>query len=185
MKGIIFNLLEEVVTQRYGADAWDDILAGAQSDGVFTSLGSYEDDHFVRLVGSASSRLHLPADFVIRWFGTNAVPLLAKKYPGFFNKHNHTRSFLLTINGIIHPEVRKLYPGADTPDFDVDASSPDMLALGYYSKRKFCALAEGLITGAADHYGEIVSIHHPTCMRRGDAACRLELRFVQDKAHGA
>lgn len=178
MKGIIFNLLEEVVTQHYGADTWDDLLAAAKVDGAFTSLGSYEDDKLLRLVQAASQALNLPPDTIVRWFGTNAIPLLAKKYPGFFNRHGNTRSFILTLNGIIHPEVRKLYPGADVPDFDMDASSPDVLVMGYYSKRKLCALAEGLITGAATHFCEKVTIHHPTCMHRGDASCRLELSFV-------
>lgn len=178
MKGIIFNLLEDVVTQHYGADTWDDLLAAAQVDGAFTSLGSYEDDKLLRLVSAASTALNQPPDVIVRWFGTNAIPLLAKKYPDFFRKHDHARSFLLTLNGIIHPEVRKLYPGADVPDFDMDASSPEVLVMSYYSKRKLCALAEGLITGAATHFGERVTIRHDSCLHRGDPSCRLELTFA-------
>lgn len=182
MKGIIFNLLEDVVTQHYGADTWDDLLAAAQVDGAFTSLGSYEDDKLLRLVHAAAQKLNLPPDTIVRWFGTHAIPLLVKKYPAFFHRHDNTRAFLLTLNSIIHPEVRKLYPGADVPDFDMDASASNVLVMGYYSKRKLCALAEGLITGAATHYGENVTIHHPTCIHRGDAICRLELSFTKNKS---
>jgi hypothetical protein len=180
MKGIIFNLLEEVVSEKYGEDVWDDLLARAQVEGAFTSLGSYPDEHFIALVDSAAATLHLTPNEVIRWFGTEAIPRLARKYPGFFNKHQATRPFLITVNGIIHPEVRKLYPGADTPDFEIDGTSPDVLVMGYYSKRRLCALAEGFITGAAGHYGERATINHCTCMHRGDDHCRLEISFAKN-----
>jgi hypothetical protein len=185
MKGIIFILLEEVVTQKFGADTWDKLLETAQLDGSFTSLGSYPDEQLHALVGAASKALELPPEQIVRWFGTEAIPLLAKKYPDFFSRHTSTRPFILTLNGIIHPEVRKLYPGAATPDFDIDASSPDLLVMGYRSKRKMCALAEGLIQGAANHYSETVTINHCQCMHRGDPSCRLEMTFgAKASSHG-
>ena len=184
MKGIIFNLLEEVVTQQFGQDTWDKLLDTAQVDGAFTSLGNYPDEQLFKLVAAASANLDRPPNEIVRWFGTKAIPLLARKYPAFFQKHETTRAFLLTLNGIIHPEVRKLYPGADTPDFDFDTSSPDVLVMGYHSKRKLCALAEGLIEGAAAHFGETVGIRHPLCQHRGDPSCRLELSFAKSGHRG-
>lgn len=165
------------MTQKYGADTWDALLASAGLDGAYTSLGNYPDEHLAKLVGAASAALQLPANDVVRWVGQEAMPLLVKKYPGFFAKHQATRPFIMTINGIIHPEVKKLYPGADTPDFALDATSPEVLVMKYFSKRRLCAFAEGLITGAALHFGETVSIRHCTCMHRGDDHCRLELSF--------
>lgn len=179
MKGVIFNLLEEVVTQEFGAETWETLLEKAQLDGVYTSLGSYPDEDLFKLVEAASGALNQSPHDVIRWFGSKAIHLLAKKYPALFAKHRATRPFILTLNGIIHPEVRKLYPGADAPDFDFDTSSPDLLVMSYRSKRKLCALAEGLIEGASDHFGEAVSIQHPQCMHRGDECCRLELSFTR------
>lgn len=177
MKGIIFNLLEEVVTEHLGADTWDKLLAAAELDGAFTSLGNYPDDHLFKLVAAASAALNKTPTEIVRWFGAKAMPLLARKYPPLFNRHTSSRAFILTLNNIIHPEVRKLYPGADVPDFDFDTSSPDVLVMHYRSKRKLCALAEGLSEGAAEHFGEQVAILHPQCMHRGDACCRLELSF--------
>ncbi|HEX2015197.1 MAG TPA: heme NO-binding domain-containing protein, partial [Solirubrobacteraceae bacterium] len=147
MKGIMFNLLETVVVRDYGEDAWEDILDGAGVDGVYTSLGSYDDGELLALVGAASAKLDQPVDDVVRWYGRHALPLLADNYPQLFSPHEEARSFVLTLNEIIHPEVRKLYPGAITPEFGFDASDPDSLVMTYRSPRQLCALAEGLLQG--------------------------------------
>ena len=84
MKGIVFNLLEEVVTQEFGANTWDALLEKAGLDGAFTSLGSYPDEDLIKLVAAASAALNQPPDDVIRWFAVKSIPLFAKKYPGFF-----------------------------------------------------------------------------------------------------
>ncbi|MDX2057779.1 MAG: heme NO-binding domain-containing protein [Gemmatimonadales bacterium] len=180
MKGIVFNLLEDVVTAEYGADVWDDLLAAADADGAYTSLGTYPDRELVAIVGAASARLGLPAPDIIRWFGRKAMARLAVAHGSFFAGHRSTRPFLLTLNQIIHPEVRKLHPGADVPDFDFDTSDPDILGLGYRSHRRMCSFAEGLIEGAADHYREVATIEHPQCMHRGDARCLIRVSFRPD-----
>jgi hypothetical protein len=177
MKGIVFNLLEEVVTKQYGAATWDQLLEDADLNGAYTSLGSYDDDEIVRLVGVAATALNLPAQDVLRWFGRHAMPLLANRYPAFFTGHADTRSFLLTLNNIIHPEVRKLYPGATTPVFDFDTASYHELVIGYNSERKMCALADGFMQGAAEYYHEKAAITQSQCMHDGAAKCVFHVRF--------
>jgi hypothetical protein len=176
VKGIVFNLLGDVVARQYGADTWDALLGAAGVDGAYTSLGNYPDEELTRLVIAASTALEKDPQDIVRWFGRSAMPLLAVRYPQFF-VHRGTREFVLTLNAIIHPEVRKLYPGAATPDFEFDTSSPDVLVMLYRSRRQLCAFAEGLLEGAAAHFAETVTIDHPSCLLRGDAHCRLELAF--------
>lgn len=171
MKGIVFNLLEEVVSNAYGDAAWDQLLDAANLDGAYTSLGSYSDDEIFALVKVASDTLSLPEQDVLRWFGRQAMPLLAKRFPVFFANHDNARSYLLTLNSIIHPEVRKLYPGAQTPVFDFDTSVPDALVIGYNSPRRLCALAEGFIHGAADYYGQQLDVDQTQCMHHGAERC--------------
>lgn len=181
MKGIVFNLLAEAVSQHYGEDTWDSLLEAAGLDGVYTSLGNYDDADIAKLVAAASTALKQPPEAILRWFGRAAMPLLSARYPGFFSGHQRTHSFLLTLNDIIHPEVRKLYPGATPPefDFDSDPGAEDVLYMTYFSQRKLCALAEGFIAGAADHYHERVELEHQRCMHRGDSECVLKLRFTK------
>lgn len=175
MKGVVFNLLESVVRRDYGEDTWEALLEAAEVDGAYSSLGNYPDEEMMRLAGAASSALKMPVDDVIRWFGRNALPLLANKHPHFFKPHKSTRPFLLTLNDVIHSEVRKLYPGADVPEFTYDTSSPEVLLMNYKSPRKLCALAEGFIEATAAHYGEELSLDQPQCMKRGDEKCVLRV----------
>ena len=179
MKGIVFNLLETLVTRDHGADAWDDLLDAAGVDGSYTSLGSYPDAELVALVGVASEALDLSPEQVTRWFGRSSMPLFASTHPHFFEGHVETRSFLLTLNDMIHPEVRKLYPGADVPDFDYETRADGGLVMLYRSERKMCSFAEGLIEGAAMHFGEEVEVSQPSCMHRGDELCVLDVALAR------
>ncbi len=177
MKGVIFNLAEQVVTDAYGADTWDALLDDARLDGVFTTLGSYPDEQLVALVSAASARLGAPPTDVVRVIGEGALPILAERYPAFFAPHTSTRPFLLTLNDIIHPEVLKLYPGADVPEFGFQQQGEDVLLLEYRSRRQLCSLAEGFIAGAASHYGQSVVIDQPSCMLQGADFCMLHCTF--------
>ena len=154
------------------------MLDAAGVDGSYTSLGSYADEELFKLVGAASAALNLPADDIVRWFGQRALTLLSATYPPLFTGHTTTRSFLLTLNDIIHPEVRKLYPGADVPEFDYDTSDSVLLRMGYRSRRKLCALGEGLIVGAAEYYKEDVNLTQTECVHRGDSRCVFEMSFA-------
>jgi len=179
MKGIVFNLLEQVVQREYGEDAWDALLDSASASGVYTSLGTYPDDEVGRLVQAAATMLGQPPQAILRWFGRKAMPILADRFPAFFDPHTHTRDFVLTLNDIVHPEVRKLYPGALCPVFDFNDEDAGVLQMRYHSHRKLCALAHGFVEGAADHYGETAIVTEPTCMHRGDEACLIVMRFAK------
>jgi hypothetical protein len=177
MKGVIFNLAEQVVTDSYGADTWDQLLEDADLDGAFTSLGNYPDEQFFALVNAAAGRLGVEPNAVVRIVGQGALPLLALRYPAFFAPHSSTRPFLLTLNDIIHPEVRKLYPGADVPEFGFEQDGDDVLLLDYRSHRKLCALAEGFIAGAATHYRQAVVVEQSRCMLEGAESGLLRCTF--------
>jgi len=177
MKGIVFNLLEAVVIANHGDDVWDALLDAAGLAGSFTSLGNYPDEDMGKLVAAASNALALPANDVLRWFGQQAMPVLAERYPGFFHAHTTTRPFILSLNSIIHPEVRKIYPGADVPEFDFHSEPDGALLMGYHSARGLCSLAQGFVEGGARYYGESCAFEHRLCMHKGDAKCLFHIRF--------
>ena len=176
MKGIVFNLLEEVVTAQHGDAAWDSLLEATDLSGDYTSLGSYPDEEIEKLVAAGAGALKMSPTEVLRWFGREAMPLLAARYPAFFTEHNTTLPFVLSVNSIIHPEVRKLYAGAHCPFFRFQQMPDSALLMTYDSPRKLCALAHGFIEGAAGHFGETAEVEHMSCMHRGDDKCLLSIR---------
>lgn len=178
MKGVVFNLLEEVVDEEYGEGVWDDLLDDVGLEGAYTSLGSYDDAELGSLVAAAAVRLSLSPEEVSRWFGHRAIARMYKRWPGYFDAHRQTFPFLRSLNSVIHPEVHKLYPGADCPYFDFSSPSERSLLIGYQSPRKLCALAHGFILGSADHYGEALTVRHRECMKHNAARCVLEVSAV-------
>lgn len=178
MKGIVFNLLEQAVVDAHGDDAWIDLLEEAGVDGAYTSLGSYPDQEVIALVDAASRHLGIKPAAVLRWFGRAAMPMLADRYQPFFAGHSSARSFILSVNDIIHPEVRKLYSGAGCPHFHFSDDSQGRLIIGYQSPRQMCHLAHGFVEGAGDHFSEQVAVEHISCMQEGNPVCRLAVRCL-------
>lgn len=178
MKGVIFNLLEEVVSAAYGEAVWDDLLVAAGVDGAYASLGLYPDAELTAIVGALAEATGRAPDDVLRWAGREALPRWVDRVPEVFAAHGDTRALVLALNDVIHPEVRKLDAAAEVPLFAFDLSDPAVLAVGYRSSRGLCAFAEGLVEGTARHFGEDVAIAQPRCQHRGDPLCRLEVRFA-------
>ena len=179
LKGIVFNILQQVVSDEHGEEVWDDVLEEAESAGIYTAVGSYPDEELTSLVAVASEKLGTTPDNLVRDFGRRAIPHFAQRYPQFFDPHTDTKSFVLTLNEVIHPEVRKLFPGADVPNFEYATPDERSVELAYVSPRRLCSFAEGLVLGAADHYGETVQLHHTSCVKQGDEKCVLLCTFAR------
>jgi hypothetical protein len=178
VKGVIFNLLEHVVRADDGHAAWDDVVERSGVSGAYTSLGSYPDSDYVAIATTVAQLEGTDVASVVRRVGQRSIAELAAHYPEFFTPHTEVRSFLLTLNAIIHPEVRKLYPGAVVPEFGYRSDGDQVLDLIYTSPRQRCDLAEGLILGAIEFYGHPVELTQPECMTRGDTACVLRVRAL-------
>lgn len=174
MKGIIFNIVEDVVAEGFGMHVWDELLEATALDGIYTSLGSYPDQHLFALVGAASDQTKIAAPELLKVIGKEAIPHLYNRYPHFFDDAGSARQLILNLNTVIHPEVRKLYSGAGCPHFDF-TQNEQRLTLGYNSPRKLCHLAHGFVDGVAAHFGETIAVHQSRCMHDGAATCHIEL----------
>jgi hypothetical protein len=157
VKGIIFEVVEEVVIERFGEDAWDELLVDAGVDGVWTTLGSYPDAQLGAIVAAAADRLGVSTPDVLRLVGRAAFAGLAAHHPELLDGHRSSRTVLMDLNGIIHPEVMKLYPDATVPWFGV-TDLGETMEIVYRSERSLGPLAEGLVQGAGDHFGELVEV---------------------------
>lgn len=178
MKGVVFTLFRDVVTDEHGIDIWDQAVEEVGVDGVYTSLGNYDHEEFFALAEEIGSLTDQAVPRLVQSFGRQAIPRFYDAYPELFESYSDTREFLFHLNDVIHPEVRKLYPGAEVPYFEVLEQHDQHLTLAYRSTRGLCWLGEGLIMGTAAHYGEVVDVSQSACVHRGDDHCVYRCDFA-------
>jgi len=177
MKGVVFNILEDMVTERAGLMTWQKILDKTQLSGGYTAVGTYSDAELFELVGAVVEELDLPAETVVSAFGTFMFGQLARRYPVFVESCDTLFSFLESIDSVIHLEVKKLMTETNLPSISCERRGTSELLLNYSSPRKLCLLAEGLIYGAAEHYNSPITIEHPVCMHTGADHCDLRVQL--------
>lgn len=177
VKGIIFNLFEDQVEADGGGAAWDELLDAADLEGGYSAIGNYPTAELAALTAARSRQTGCDDQQVLRSFGHSALTGLAEQFPAFFTPHVRTREFLLTLNDVIHPQVRKLHAAARPPEFDFTVIGDDQVRIVYRSARQLCSMAEGMIAGAATYFGETAEITHEQCVRSGATQCVLHCTF--------
>jgi hypothetical protein len=160
VKGIVFTEFLEMVEDKFSLAMVDQIIqrSGLESGGVYTAVGTYPPAEMVRLVTELSSASGVAVPDLLKTFGRHLLTRFAKGFPQFFEGTNSALTFLQHVEDYIHVEVRKLYPDAELPTFECDASVPGRLVMDYRSPRRLADLAEGLMQGCADYFGESIEI---------------------------
>ncbi len=160
MKGIVFTEFLEMVESRFSPELADSIIESANlpSGGAYTTVGTYDHNEMLELVSCLSKETGTSTAELTRSFGAHLFKRFSVLFPKYFDGVDSSFRFLELIESYIHVEVRKLYPEAELPSFECDTSEPGCLRLTYHSTRPFAALAEGLIRGCLDHYGETADI---------------------------
>ncbi len=180
MKGIIFNLLEQFIAENFGEAKYQQIIKKCElsTTDPFVVPGTYSDEDLTKIVKEASSELNLPPADILRAFGKFCFPKLAERFPQFTQPFNHPKKFLMTVENIIHVEVRKLYKHAYTPKFIYNDTSPTTLTITYFSKRKMYDFMEGLLDGVGEFFNVPIKQTHKIYQKNGEELCDFELTFV-------
>lgn len=183
MKGVVFNIFEDFVSEGWGEEAYESLLDACplHSDGVFVGPATYPDADLLALVTLACQRFGVEPPDALRAFGRFMFGQLVEKFPAFVEGHD-TKSFLMSVHDVIHVEVRKLFPEAVTPSFHYEDPGPDALVIHYTSERRLCFLMEGLLAGAAVHFGTALTLEQRGCMHEGAESCHFDLRFAGEAA---
>ena len=176
MKGIVFTEFLEMVETKMGIETADQIIeeCNLPSGGVYTSLGTYDHQEIVQMVVRLSQISNTPVPDLLKVFGHHLLGRFVIGYPVFFTNATSSFDVLARIEDYIHVEVRKLYPDAELPTFQVEKPSPEVLVLTYKSSRPFADLAEGLIQGCVEHFGENIRIQRKD-LEESNTSARFEL----------
>lgn len=177
----MLDLVRQSLKRRYGPRLWASLVGGAKS------AGGDEANPGTREGGPLSAEPmedgDAPSDALACWLGRQAVPRIARRHPDLFGRHRDLRSFLVALDG------RTAAPGPeDEPPLAVHvAEAPDGdLLISVEGRGSCCALVEGVIAGAADHFGESALLELLKCRKRGDNRCvtRVAFQDVGARARG-
>lgn len=174
MKGVLFNVVEDVVTEALSADAWDDVVERSDVGGAYTSLGTYPDRELTAIVGEVATEADLSGEETLQLTGQLGFKHLVARAPHLIEPYGDWKAILKALDDIIHPEVLKIYPGADVPQFVVTDDGDDLVVV-YTSARALCALADGLIVGTGTWFETSLTVEHETCIHRGDSSCTMRV----------
>lgn len=177
MKGAIFIALNEMIESQYDINTWEDILERVQpeSKGIYTSTCEYADAEMLRFIDVIASLLKIDDIQFKRQFGRFLFSQLNDKYPIFTQIKPDLFGFIASVEEVIHKEVKKFYENPRLPSLRCEVVNNHEMIIRYYSDRKLCYLAEGLVLGAADHYGKHVRISQSQCLHLGDKCCDIRV----------
>ena len=180
MKGVIFNLLEDFITENYGEATFDEIVdtCTLNTKEPFVGPGTYPDEDLVEIVTKASAKLGITPDQALFAYGKYIFPKLVATVPQFVEPYNHPKDFLKTINDVIHMEVKKMYTHAYTPKFTYVDTEENKLIIQYSSKRKLYALMGGLIEGVANYFNYTIRQSRKIYVVNGKEVCDFSLYFI-------
>jgi len=181
MKGIIFNLLESYISETFGEEKYEQIIGQCQlkTTDPFVAPGTYPDEDLIEIVVNTSKVLNISVPDALKGFGRFAFPNLAEKFPFFVEPYHHPKPFLMSIENIIHVEVRKLFKDAYTPQFIYNDTAPNTLTITYNSKRKLYDFMAGLIDGVGAYFKMPIQQTHRIYQKNGEEVCDFELTFSQ------
>lgn len=161
MKGVVFTEFLEMIESRYSLEVLDEVVRSAAlpSGGGYTSIGTYPPQEMQSLVTQLSRVTGKPAAELLNEFGRHLLQRFTQMFPQFFLSSQSAFGFLERVEDFIHLEVKKLYPDAELPSFECQRRGDSELTMLYRSPRGLSDLAEGLMRGCIEHFGEQIDIH--------------------------
>lgn len=180
MKGIMFNVFNTLVEEKFGLGVWDEILdrVNPESGGAYTSADTYSDEEMVALIVALADVTGIPLEDLLRTYGEYALEPLTHVYPDSVTEGTTLKMFLSNIHDIVHAEVKKLYDDANLPIFEYEDPAEDQLTMIYRSKRNLPAVAEGLIDGASKLFSEKIARKTIKVAGNGETYYRFEITFL-------
>ncbi|MEC4003998.1 heme NO-binding domain-containing protein [Flavobacterium sp. SUN052] len=150
MYGIVNKAIQDLVTENFGAQKWEDILerSGIEED-FFISSEAYDDDITFKLAVAVSEEMNMTVSQVLIAFGEWWVVRTTKeKYGGLMESGGtNLREFLMNLP-LFHNRVMLIYPKLTPPEFKVSHISENSINLHYFSKREgLQEFVRGLIQG--------------------------------------
>ncbi|WP_055447644.1 heme NO-binding domain-containing protein [Lacinutrix mariniflava] len=178
MKGIVFTEFLELVEDKFGLEMVDNIITSStlESEGVYTSVGTYSFSEMLQLLGHLSENTGISIDNLLLVYAEHFFSVIEKSYPGLLATYKDPIEMISSIENHIHVEVRKIYPDAELPTFEVVEKTKNSLIMIYTSSRAMHHFGLGLMNKTFEHFNSTAKIELQKIKEDG-----TEVRFVIHK----
>ncbi|WP_397364615.1 heme NO-binding domain-containing protein [Olleya sp. R77988] len=178
MKGIVFTEFLDLVEDKFGLDMVDKIInaSSLESEGVYTSVGTYKFSEMLQLLQHLSSNTGISIDDLLLVYAEHFFSVLEDSYPGLLATYKDPIEMLASIEDHIHIEVRKIYPDAELPTFEIVEKTNNSLIMIYKSSRAMHHFGLGLMNKTFEHFNSSATIQLEKIKEDG-----TEVRFIVNK----
>lgn len=178
MKGIVFTEFLDLVEDKFGLEMVDKIINASDldSEGVYTAVGTYSFSEMLQLLQHLSENTGISIDNLLLVYAEHFFSVIENSYPGLLATYNDPIEMISSIENHIHVEVRKIYPDAELPTFEVIEKKEDLLIINYKSSRAMHHFGLGLMNKTFEHFNSTAKIDLEKIKEDG-----TEVRFVIQK----
>ncbi|MCL6293947.1 heme NO-binding domain-containing protein [Jejuia spongiicola] len=160
MKGIVFTEFLDLVEDKFGLEMVDKIIneSNLESNGVYTSVGTYKFSEMLQLLQHLSANTNISIDDLLLVYAEHFFSVLEVSYPDLIATYKDPIEMLASIENHIHVEVRKIYPEAELPTFEVVKKTENSLEMIYKSSRAMHHFGLGLMNKTFEHFNSTATI---------------------------
>lgn len=160
MKGIVFTEFLELVEDKFGLEVVDKIIqqSNLPSQGAYTAIGTYDFSEMLRLLKHLSEHTQLSIDDLLLAYSEHFFNVLVNSYPDLVSQYSDPLEMLSSVENHIHVEVRKIYPDAELPTFEILEKTDSKLVMIYKSSRAMYSFGLGLMHKTFEHFNTTADI---------------------------
>ena len=160
MKGIVFTEFLDLVEDKFGLEMVDKIITQSEleSNGAYTAIGTYKFSEMLQLLQNLSNNTGISSDDLLLVYAEHFFSVLESSYPELIASYSDPIEMISSIENHIHVEVRKIYPDAELPTFEVLEKTPNSLVMIYKSSRAMHHFGLGLMNKTFEHFNSTASI---------------------------
>ena len=159
MKGTMICCMKEMVTEKFGIDAWRNTLekSGLERNMVFLAMDDIPDAKVVEVISNLCNELNVTLDQAADVFGEYFATVYAPRvYGGFFIGVENAKDFLLRMN-TVHEVTTKTIKNATPPMFYYEDKGKSLI-MTYESKRNLVPIFKGLVKGVGKYFKEELQV---------------------------
>ena len=178
MKGIVFTEFLDLVENKFGLQMLDTILneSNLESNGIYTSVGTYNFSEMLQLLQSLSGHTDISINDLLLVYGEHFFSVIKESYSSLLVTYKDPVEMLASIEDHIHVEVKKIYPEAELPTFEIEEKTENSLVMIYKSSRAMHYFGLGLMNKTFEHFNSTASIVLEKIKENG-----TEVRFIVNK----